>query len=92
VEPPPADLVKSNYIKGEIKMQMKFHVGSVEVRIPSNEYTPEINVSLKDISYEVSNVKTKDLKVLTTYIQSCLQSLTGTTHEKSSNFSALSRL
>jgi hypothetical protein len=37
-------------------MNSKFNLGSVELKIPANDHTPEINLSVKDISYEVSDM------------------------------------
>jgi hypothetical protein len=37
-------------------MNTKFNLGSVEVKVPAGEYNPEINVAIKDVSYEVTDL------------------------------------
>lgn len=37
-------------------MNTKFNLGSIEVKVPAGEFNPEINVAIKDISYEVTDM------------------------------------
>lgn len=37
-------------------MNTKFNLGSIEVKVPQTEDTPEINISIKDMSYEVTDM------------------------------------
>jgi hypothetical protein len=48
--------MKINQLLEETKMNTKFNIGSIEIKVPAGEDNPEINMSLKEMSYEVTDL------------------------------------
>lgn len=49
-------ITKKLILLEDITINTKFNLDSVDVKIPAGEDNPEINVSIKDLSYEVTNM------------------------------------